>query len=198
MAMHTLSDLYVEQLRDLYSAERQILKALPKMIKAASHEELQEALESHRQETEGHVSRLEQIFESLDKNAKGKTCHGMEGLLSEGAELIEEDPEPSVLDAGIISAAQRVEHYEMSAYGSVRTWAEQLGMDDHAKLLEQTLTEEKAADEKLNELATESINQEAAQDTEVERERASNADKAERRPPSSRRTGTQKRTRPTA
>lgn len=107
MAARTLSDLYVEQLRDLYNAERQILKALPKIIKAASHDDLKEALESHRQETGGHVTRLEQIFEFLGKNAKGKTCHGMTGVLAEGAELIEEEPEPEVLDAGIISAAQR-------------------------------------------------------------------------------------------
>jgi ferritin-like metal-binding protein YciE len=202
MAAHTLSDLYVEELRDLYNAERQILKALPKMIKAASHDDLKEALESHRQETEGHVSRLEQIFDYLGKNAKGKTCHGMEGVLSEGAELIEEDPEPQVLDAGIIAAAQRVEHYEIAAYGSVRTWADQLGFNDHVELLEQTLGEEKAADEKLTELATESINEEAAQDTEVDRERASNADRSERRSTSARtttrRSTSDKRPRPTA
>ncbi|HEX5181381.1 MAG TPA: ferritin-like domain-containing protein [Gemmatimonadaceae bacterium] len=198
MAAHTLSDLYVEELRDLYNAERQILKALPKIIKAASNDDLKEALESHRQETEGHVTRLEQIFENLGKNAKGKTCHGMEGVLSEGAELIEEDPEPEVLDAGIISAAQRVEHYEIAAYGSVRTWAEQLGLNDQVELLEQTLEEEKAADEKLTELATQSINAKAAEETEVERRRTSDADRTERRPSSTRRPASEKRPRPTA
>lgn len=202
MSAHTLSDLYVEELRDLYNAERQILKALPKIIKAASHDELKEALESHRQETEGHVTRLDQIFEDLGKNAKGKTCHGMQGVLSEGAELIEEDPEAMVLDAGIIAAAQRVEHYEIAAYGSVRTWAEQLGLDDHVALLEQTLNEEKAADQKLTALATESINEDAAQDTAVERERTSNADRPERRSTSTRsstrRSVSDRRTRPTA
>ena len=198
MAAHTLSDLYVEELRDLYNAERQILKALPKIIKAASNDDLKEALESHRQETEGHVTRLEQIFETLGKNAKGKTCHGMEGVLSEGAELIEEEPEPEVLDAGIISAAQRVEHYEIAAYGTVRTWAEQLGLNDQVGLLEQTLKEEKAADEKLTELATQSINAEAAKETEVERRRTSDADRTERRPPSTRRPTSDKRSRPTA
>lgn len=202
MAAHTLSDLYVEELRDLYNAERQILKALPKIIKAASHDDLKEALESHRQQTEGHVTRLEQIFEYLGKNAKGKTCHGMEGVLSEGAELIEEGPEAEVLDAGIIAAAQRVEHYEIAAYGSVRTWAEQLGLNDHVELLEQTLDEEKEADQKLTQLATESINEEAAQETEVGRERTVNADRADRRSTSTRsstrRSPSDKRSRPTA
>ncbi len=202
MAAHTLSDLYVEELRDLYNAERQILKALPKIIKAASHDDLKEALESHRQQTEGHVTRLEQIFEYLGKNAKGKTCHGMEGVLSEGAELIEEGPEAEVLDAGIIAAAQRVEHYEIAAYGSVRTWAEQLGFNDHVELLEQTLDEEKEADQKLTQLATESINEEAAQETEVGRERTVNADRADRRSTSTRsstrRSPSDKRSRPTA
>jgi len=198
MAAHSLSDLYVEELRDLYNAERQILKALPKIIKAASHDDLKEALESHRKKTEGHVTRLEQIFEHLGKNAKGKTCHGMEGVLAEGAELIEEDPDPQVLDAGIISAAQRVEHYEIAAYGSVRTWAEQLGLNDHVSLLEQTLEEEKEADDTLSELATQSINAEAAQETEIERKRSSNADRSERRPSSTRRSTSDKRSRPTA
>lgn len=198
MTAHTLSDLYVEELRDLYNAEKQILRALPKIIKAASHDDLKEALESHRQQTEGHVTRLEQIFGELGKNAKGKTCHGMEGVLAEGAELLEEKPEPQVLDAGIISAAQRVEHYEIAGYGSVRTWAEQLGHENHASLLQQTLEEEKAADEKLTELAMQSVNEDAERDTEVERERASNADRSERRPTSSRRSTSDKRTRPTA
>jgi ferritin-like metal-binding protein YciE len=198
MAAHSLSDLYVEELRDLYNAEKQILKALPKIIKAASHDELKEALETHRKQTEGHVTRLEQIFEDLGKSAKGKTCHGMEGVLAEGAELLEEKPEAQVLDAGIISAAQRVEHYEMAGYGSVRTWAEQLGHENHASLLQQTLEEEKAADEKLTELAMQSVNEDAEQDTEVERGRASNADRSERRPASSRRSTSDRRTRPTA
>lgn len=200
MAPHTLKDLYIEELRDLYSAERQILKALPKVIKATEHDELKEALESHRKQTEGHVTRLEEIFEDLGKSAKGKTCHGMEGVLSEGAELIEEEPDAEVLDAGIISACQRVEHYEIAAYGSVRTWAERLGMDKHAALLAQTLDEEKAADEKLTELAAMGINDDAAQDTEVVRETATadRADRPEKRPAPSRKPASEKRSRPNA
>jgi ferritin-like metal-binding protein YciE len=198
MAPHTLTDLYIEELRDLYNAERQILKALPKIIKAAVHDELKEALESHRRETEGHVTRLEQIFEDLGKSAKGKTCHGMEGVLAEGAELIAEDPDAEVLDAGIIAAAQRVEHYEIAGYGSVRTWAAKLGMDKHAALLTETLDEEKAADEKLTALAEQGINDEAAQDAEIVRETTNRADRADKRPLSSRRPAQEKRSRPNA
>jgi ferritin-like metal-binding protein YciE len=146
-------DLLVEELKDLYSAEKQITKALPKMAKAASSKELRQAFESHLKETNGHVERLEQIFETLGKSSKGKTCEGMKGLLSEGSELIGEINKGNVLDAGLISAAQRVEHYEMAGYGSVRAYAELLGNSQVADLLQATLDEEKAADEKLTEIS---------------------------------------------
>src|SRR5579862_838874 len=154
----TLAELYVEELKDLYSAEKQILTALPKMIKAATHEELKEAFETHRQQTEGHVQRLEQIFEELGESPRGKKCHGMEGVIEEGAELIQDQPEPAVLDAGLIAAAQHVEHYEMAGYGSVRAWADKLGYDEQAELLQQTLDEEKETDESLTQLAEQIVN----------------------------------------
>jgi ferritin-like metal-binding protein YciE len=161
MAPNTLADLYVEELQDLYSAEQQILKALPKMIKAAHHAELKHAFETHRQQTEGHVERLERVLEQLGKNPKGKKCRGMEGVLEEGDELVKEKPEPSVLDAGLISKAQHVEHYEMAGYGSVSTWAALLGHAEQARLLRQTLEEERATDALLSDLATQSINVDA-------------------------------------
>jgi ferritin-like metal-binding protein YciE len=159
--MNTLTELYVEQLKDLYSAETQILKALPKMTKAASHAELQRAFTRHRRETERQVERLERIFRELGHSPRGKKCEGMEGLIKEGEELIKERPDPDVLDAGLISAAQHVEHYEMAGYGTVRTYAEQLGRGRDAQLLQQTLDEEKATDELLTQLAESSINVEA-------------------------------------
>jgi ferritin-like metal-binding protein YciE len=165
MAPNTLADLYVEELKDLYSAEQQILKALPKMIKAAQHDELKHAFETHRLQTETHVERLEQVLEALGASPKGKRCRGMEGVIEEGDELIKEDPEPSVLDAGLISKAQHVEHYEMAGYGSVCTWATLLGHDEQASLLRQTLEEEKETDALLSDLAMQSINL----DAEVER-----------------------------
>jgi ferritin-like metal-binding protein YciE len=161
MPPRTLSDLYVEELKDLYSAENQILKALPKMIKAAGHQTLKDAFETHRRQTEGHVQRLETIFEELGASPKGKKCHGMEGVIEEGAELIQEKPAPDVLDAGLLSAAQHVEHYEMAGYGSVRTWAQRLGHDRHATLLQQTLEEERQTDALLSRLAEQSINADA-------------------------------------
>jgi ferritin-like metal-binding protein YciE len=161
MAANTLADLYVEQLKDLYSAERQILKALPKMVKAASHDELRNAFQTHLRQTEEHVARLERIFEALEKSPKGKTCHGMQGIIEEGGELMKEDADPAVLDAGLISAAQHVEHYEMAGYGCVRTWAEQLGYDEHADVLRKTLEEEKETDALLTQLAEQSVNSDA-------------------------------------
>lgn len=161
MAPNTLADLYVEELKDLYSAEQQILKALPKLIKAAGHDELKHAFETHRRQTEGHVQRLERVFEELGESPKGKKCRGMEGVLEEGDELVKEKPEPSVLDAGLISKAQHVEHYEMAGYGSVSTWATLLGHSEQARLLRQTLEEEKATDALLSNLATRSINMDA-------------------------------------
>ena len=198
MAAHTLTDLYVEELRDLYSAERQILKALPKMVKAATNQRLKDAFESHREKTEEHVQRLEAIFEELGKSQKGKTCHGMEGVLEEGADLIEEEPDPPVLDAGLISAAQHVEHYEMAGYGSARTWAEQLGFDNHVSLLHQTLDVEKEADEALTRLAEQSVNLEAERETEVSRAATRMADTAPKRSSSTPRSTPEKRPRPTA
>jgi ferritin-like metal-binding protein YciE len=162
MKLKSLKDLYVEELRDLYSAENQILKALPKMTKAASSEELKSAFREHLEQTKGQVQRLERIFEGLGKKATGKTCRAMEGLVLEGEELIEEKPDPVVLDAGLISAAQRVEHYEIAGYGSVRTYAETLGEGDAASLLQQTLDEEAETDKKLTRLAESVINVQAA------------------------------------
>jgi ferritin-like metal-binding protein YciE len=166
MKLDNLRKLYIEELRDLYSAENQLLKALPKMAKGASSDELRQAFENHLQETEGHVERLETIFEDLDESPKGKTCHAMKGLVEEGSEMLEEEGEESVLDAGIIAAAQKVEHYEIASYGTVRTFADLLGEKNAAKLLQQTLDEEGAADEKLNELAEGIVNPEALSESE--------------------------------
>ena len=153
MKIETLRELLVEELQDLYSAETQITKALPKLVKASTDAKLKQAFESHLEETKGHVERLEQIFEQLEESPKGKTCEGMKGLLKEGDERSKEDGEPEVLDAGLISAAQRVEHYEIAAYGSARTFAQLLGEDEIVQLLEATLEEEKAADTKLTQVA---------------------------------------------
>jgi ferritin-like metal-binding protein YciE len=160
--LDSLQALYVDELKDLYSAERQILKALPKMIKAASHEELAATFSEHLRVTERQVQRLEEIFADLDESPRGKKCVGMEGLIEEAQELLKEKPEPEVLDAGLISKAQHVEHYEMAGYGTVRTYAEQLGLTRHAELLQQTLDEEGEADKRLSALAEASINVEAA------------------------------------
>ena len=173
MELESLRELYVDELKDLYSAEGQILKALPRMIKAASHRDLKRALTEHERITRKQVQRLERIFKDLDESPRGKKCHGMEGLLEEGKELISEKPEPDVLDAGLISKAQHVEHYEMAGYGTVRAWAQQLGYDQHAELLQETLNEEVEADKRLSELAESSINIEAAEpdeDTASDRE----------------------------
>ncbi len=158
MKIDSLQKLFVEELRDLYSAENQILKALPKMTKAATSPELKAAFEKHLKETEGQVERLETIFEALGEKPKGKTCKAMAGLVEEGSELMKEDIEPAVLDAGLIAAAQRVEHYEMAGYGTVRTYAKLLKNKEAEKLLQATLDEEAATDEALNELAESSIN----------------------------------------
>jgi ferritin-like metal-binding protein YciE len=160
MDMESLQDLFVEELKDLYSAENQILKALPKMIKKATSKELKRGFENHLQQTRVHVERLEKIFGKLGKSPKGKKCKGMEGVIGDGKELMEEDAEPEVMDAGLIGAAQHVEHYEIAGYGCVRTYAELLGRDDFAKLLQKTLDEEKETDEKLTMLA-QNINVEA-------------------------------------
>jgi ferritin-like metal-binding protein YciE len=160
MELNNLAELYVDELKDLWSAENQILKALPKMIKAASAQPLKQAFRDHERLTKEHVRRLERIFSSLDASPRGKKCVGMEGLLKEGSELIRERPDPDVLDAGLISAAQHVEHYEMAGYGTVRTWARLLNHGEHAQLLQQTLNEEGDADKALTKLS-ETINVEA-------------------------------------
>ena len=161
MALGTLHDLYVEELRDPYNAENQLLKALPKMAKAASDERLQAAFEEHLEVTRGQVERLDRIFKELGIRATGKKCAAMEGLVEEAKELLEEDAEPSVLDAALISAAQKVEHYEIASYGCVRTYARQLGYERAAELLQETLDEEAETDELLTELAEAVINVEA-------------------------------------
>jgi ferritin-like metal-binding protein YciE len=168
MKLDTLKKLYVSDLRDLYNAENQLLKALPKMAKGASSSELKKAFEQHLKQTEGHVERLEEIFEELDESPKGKTCHAMKGLIEEGSEILKEDGEESVIDAGIITAAQKVEHYEIAGYGSVRTFAQLLGEKNAAELLQQTLDEESEANELLNELAENTINPEALSDSRLE------------------------------
>jgi ferritin-like metal-binding protein YciE len=162
MQENQLKELYVEELKDLYSAENQLVKAIPKMAKAATSEDLRAGFEEHLEQTKEHVARLERIFKALGESPKGKTCKGMQGLISEGSEMIEEDPEPEMLDAGLISAAQRVEHYEMAGYGCVATYAELLGENEAAQLLRTTLGEERETDEKLTELSKE-INVEAAE-----------------------------------
>jgi len=160
MKLESLHDLFVDELKDLYSAENQLLKALPKMAKAASSSELQAAFEDHLEVTQGQVRRLEKVFKKLGVSPKGKKCKAMEGLIEEGKELLEEDAEPAVLDAALIAAAQKVEHYEIAGYGTVRTFARLLGHEDAAELLQQTLDEEGDADKKLTELS-ESINVDA-------------------------------------
>jgi ferritin-like metal-binding protein YciE len=160
--MKTLRDLFEDELRDVYDAEKQIVKALPKMIKASSNEELESALEAHLEETRGHVERLERVFESIDMRPRGKHCEGMAGILEEGKNLMEEDGDEAVLDAGFIAAAQRVEHYEITAYGTLMAWAKVLGLKDALSLLKANEEEEKAADEKLSALAERGLNQAAA------------------------------------
>ena len=168
MKLDTLKKLYVEELRDVYNAEQQLVKALPKMAKGASSDELREALETHLEETKGQVERLEQIFEGLDESPKGKTCQAMKGLVEEGSEILDEKGEESVLDAGIIAAAQKVEHYEIATYGTLRTWADLLNQDEAAELLQETLDEEGEADKKLSDLAEEIVNPEALLEGEEE------------------------------
>ena len=164
MKLDTLKKLYLEELRDVYNAEQQLVKALPKMAKGASSDELKQAIEDHLDETKTHVERLEEIFSALDENAKGKTCHGMKGLIEEGSEILDEKGEESVIDAGIIAAAQKVEHYEIATYGTLRAWADLLGEDEAGDLLQQTLDEEGETNKRLTELAEEIINPEALEE----------------------------------
>ena len=163
MKLETLRDLWIEEMRDLYNAENQLIKALPKMAKAASSELLRAAFEEHLEVTKQQVARLETIFERLELSPKGKKCAAMEGLIEEGSELLErKNIDPEVLDAGLICAAQKVEHYEIAGYGTVRTYAKLLGEDEAAELLQETLNEEGETDEKLTALAEDQINIEAA------------------------------------
>ncbi|MEQ1353775.1 MAG: ferritin-like domain-containing protein [Candidatus Acidiferrum sp.] len=154
MEHNALKELYVDELKDIYNAENQLVKALPKMAKAATSDELRTGFEEHLEQTRGHVQRLEQIFKALGEKPTGKKCKGMEGLVAEGQEMMDEDFEDDLMDAALISAAQRVEHYEIAAYGTVRTYAELLGEDEAVTLLEQTLEEEKETDQKLSDLAS--------------------------------------------
>lgn len=168
MSIESLQDMFLHELKDIYDAEKRLLRALPKMAKKATSEELQAAFEEHRSQTEGQIERLERIFESLDKPARGKKCMGMEGLIKEGDEMAKEDPGPA-LDAGLIASAQKVEHYEIASYGTLATWAKLLGMEDAVELLEETLAEEKETDEKLTSIAAE-INMEADEEGDEEME----------------------------
>jgi ferritin-like metal-binding protein YciE len=167
MALETLKDLYMEELKDLYDAENRIIKELPKLIENAASPQLKDAFSDHLEKTRGHVTRLEQIFRSMGENARGKTCDGMKGILDEGGHLLKEKAPAEVMDAGLITAAQRVEHYEIAAYGTVKTWAEQLKDRNAARLLDQTLEEEKEADKLLTQIAQRSVNQEAAGGAEM-------------------------------
>ena len=179
MSNQNLKKLYVDELKDLFSAESQLVKALPKMAKAACSDELRVGFEKHLEQTKCHVQRLEEIFESLDESPKGKKCVGMEGLVKEGSEVTEEDFEEAVLDAGLIGAARRVEHYEMAAYGAVCEIAKVLGQTKHASLLEKTLAEEKQTDEELASLAK-NINNHANEGGPEEQHNSTSGRKANR------------------
>ena len=161
MKIKSLQELLLEELKDLYDAEHRILKALPKMAQAATNAQLKQGFEFHRTQTEQHVARLEKAFEHLDASAKKKTCEAIKGIIEEGEDLMGTKMEPEVADAALIGAAQKVEHYEIASYGTVRSWAQQLGQAEVASLLEQTLEEEKQTDQKLTQLAESMVNQEA-------------------------------------
>jgi ferritin-like metal-binding protein YciE len=158
----TLHDAFIDELRDTYDAERQLTKALAKLAKASTNPQLREAFETHREETQGQIKRLEQVFESLDEKVRGKHCDGIAGIIEEGKSIMEEDFDEVTMDACLIAAGQRAEHYEMAAYGTLVAWARAMGHDEAANLLQETLDEEKAADEKLSELAEGGINQSAS------------------------------------
>ena len=169
MPNNSLMKLYVDELKDLYNAENQLVKALAKMAKAASSDELRKGFEQHLEQTKGHVARLELIFRTLEESPKGKKCMGMEGLIKEGSEVIEEDFEGAVMDAALIGAAQRVEHYEIAAYGTVREFAKILDQPKHGSVLQETLNEEKETDEKLTDLSREINTQAIEEGPEEER-----------------------------
>jgi ferritin-like metal-binding protein YciE len=162
MAEKDLNALFLDTLKDIYYAEKQIYKSLPKMAKAAQSDQLRAAFEKHHEETEGQIERLEQVFELLGKPARGKKCDAIEGILDEGKEIMEEYEDTPALDAGLLAAAQAVEHYEISRYGTLKTWAGQLGMKDAVKLLDATLAEEKRTDDALTKLAQSAVNADAA------------------------------------
>ena len=188
MAGNNLREALVDEIRDLYNAEKQLTKALPKMAKGATSEELREAFESHLEETESQVTRLERVFELLDEKPRGKHCAGMAGIIEEGSEKLQEDMEDSVLDACLIASAQKVEHYEIGAYGTAIAWAEALELTEVAQVLQETLAEEKAADEKLSALAESGIN-EAATAGESEDDMEEDEDDSETETASSRSEG---------
>jgi ferritin-like metal-binding protein YciE len=177
MALQSLHDLYLDQLRDLYSAERQIIEALPKMADKASHPQLRDGFDEHLAQTREHVRRLEQIGASLGESLDGKTCKGMEGLLKEGKETMKEDADPDVLDAAMIAAAQRVEHYEMAGYGCARTYASALGRSQDNGLLQKTLDEERETDTKLTQVATSIVNPDAQKTIPLSSELGSTGDR---------------------
>ncbi|MHB1167770.1 MAG: YciE/YciF ferroxidase family protein [Longimicrobiales bacterium] len=159
--MESMQKLYLEELRDIYDAEKQLEKALPKMAKGVSHDKLRTAFEEHLETTKEQVRRLETIFDNLGESPTGKKCKGMQGLIEEGEEIMKEEGDPDVKDAAIISAAQRVEHYEIAAYGSLRTYADELGLKDHAELLQRSLDEEGNTDKRLTQMAESRINKDA-------------------------------------
>jgi len=167
----TLHDAFIDELRDSYDAEKQLTKALSKLAKAASNPKLREAFETHLEETEAHVQRLEQVFEALDEKVRGKHCDGIAGIIEEGKSIMEEDLDGTTMDACLIAAGQRAEHYEIAAYGTLIAWAQAMGHTEAAKLLQQTLDEEKAADKKLSGLAEGGINQSAADAAHPDEER---------------------------
>jgi ferritin-like metal-binding protein YciE len=158
----SLKDLYLDELRDIYDAENVIVKALPKMVEAASSSELRSAFTHHLGQTQRHVARLEQIFEGLGEKAKAKKCDGVRGIIDEGEDLMSQKADPSIMDAGLIAGAQRVEHYEMAVYGSLRNWANRIGNSQAVSLLQETLNEEKEADQKLTQIAEQTVNRQAA------------------------------------
>jgi ferritin-like metal-binding protein YciE len=162
MSLDSLEKLFLEELKDIYNAEKQLLRALPRMAKAAESPELQQAFNKHTKETEGQVQRLERVFQELGQSARGKTCKGMQGLVEEGKEVMEKEGEGPVIDAALIASAQKVEHYEIAAYGCLRTYAQLLGLEQAVQLLQQTLEEEEATDKILNQLAESGINEAAA------------------------------------
>jgi ferritin-like metal-binding protein YciE len=162
MSLDSLEKLFIEELKDIYNAEKQLTRALPRMAKAAESQELSQAFTNHLRETEGQIQRLDRVFKEVGQAVRGKKCKGMEGLIEEGKEMMEEDGEPEVKDAALIASAQKVEHYEIAAYGCLRAYAELLGYTEAAQLLQQNLQEEEAADKKLNQLAEGGINEQAA------------------------------------